>query len=291
MRYRYMLLSGLLVAALALTLAGCGGSSDSSSGTLRVGITDAAVEGVASVVLAISEVRVVPAGDESNTTGALPRIVTFGTPHIVDVMQLQYQQQLLGEASIPAGAYSQVRLVLAANVAGQEPANYVTYTSNPTQRVALRTPSGQTSGLKLVGQFTVAAGQINTIVLDFNPSRAIVQAGENLNLKPTGIRIMQLEQVLATFGGLTGTVSPAEARTTARVAIVPQGQTQAIASGTVDPETGQFRALLPHGTYYVRIGAQGYQEYNGSLLVPSQLFTVSIGEDTAAGEFQLTANN
>lgn len=293
MKYRYALWSTLLLAGLALTLAGCGGGggSDANSGTLKVALTDKAVEGLQSVVLAISEIRVTPVGGENDGTTSLPRIVTFSSPHVVDVMQLQFQQQLLGEAAVPVGEYSQVRLVLAANVAGQEPLNYVTYTADPTQKVELKTPSGQESGLKVLGRFTVQVGQINVIVLDFNPTRAIVEAGPNTILKPTGIRITQTAQLLASFGGLSGMVSPAVTRSTALVSIVPQGQTQAIAMGTVDPETGEFRALLPQGIYFVRITALGAQAYNGALLLPPQLYTVTEGQDTAAGELQLTVYN
>ncbi|MHB8997107.1 MAG: DUF4382 domain-containing protein [Armatimonadota bacterium] len=290
--YRHTLLGMLLLAGLALTIAGCGGGNDDpQTGTLKVGITDQAIQGVESVVLAISEVRVVGVGNENGGTSSLPRIVTFNPARVIDVMDLQFEQQLLGEAVIPAGDYSQVRLVLAPNVSGQEPVNYVTYAVNPTQRVALHTPSGQESGLKVVGRFNVQAGEINTIVLDFDPSRAIVEAGPNLNLKPTGIRIMQLADVLSTFGALTGMVSPAGSRSTAFVSIIPQGQTQPIAKGTVNPETGEFRALLPQGTYYVRIEALGYDGYNGSLLLVPEFFTVIVGQDKAAGEFQLDASN
>ena len=290
--YRHTLLGMLLLAGLALTIAGCGGGNDNEGmGTLKVGITDQAVQGVESVVLAISEVRVVQAGNESGQTAGLARIVTFSPARVVDVMDLQFEQQLLGEAVVPAGDYSQVRLVLAPNVSGEEPVNYVTYADAPTQRVALRTPSGQESGLKVVGRFDVQAGEINTIVLDFDPSRAIVEAGPNLNLKPTGIRIMQLADVLSTFGALTGMVSPAGSRSTAFVSIIPQGQTQPIAKGTVNPETGEFRALLPQGNYYARIEALGYHSYNGSLLPVPAFFSVIIGHDTAAGEFQLSASN
>jgi hypothetical protein len=292
MKNRYILWSTLVVAGLALALTGCGsGSSDNTNmGTLRVGITDQGLEELHSVILAIREIRVVQAGNENQSTPGLPRIVTFATPRVVDIMQLQYQQLLLGEAVIPSGNYSQVRLVLAPNVAGQDPVNYVTYTADPTQKVALQTPSGQQSGLKVLGQFVVEAGQINTIVLDFVPTRAIVQAGAALNLKPTGIRITQTAAILQTFGALTGTVSPESTYSTAVVSLIPEGQRQPIAKGTVNPDTGEFRALLPQGTYYLRIEALGYQAYNGSMILPPQTFTVNMAQDTAIGVFTLTAN-
>jgi hypothetical protein len=292
MRYRYTLLAMLLLAGLALTIAGCGSKKESpQSGTLKVALTDSPVEGVQSVVLAISEVRAVGVDDEASATADLPCIVTFNPARVVDVMSLQFKQMLLGKALIPAGDYSQVRLVLAANSPGQKPVNYVTYTAAPTERVALQLPSDQTAGLKVRGRFGVQAGLVNTIVLDFDPSRSIVKAGENPNLTPTGIRIMQLEQMLATFGALTGKVSPAGSRSTAFVSLIPQDLALSIASGAVNPETGEFRALVPPGTYYVRIEALGSNSYNGSQLVTPRVFPVKVGQDTAAGEFQLCASN
>jgi len=292
MTYRYTLLAMLLLAGLALMIAGCGTRKESpQSGTLKVALTARPVKGVASVVLALSEIRIVGVGDEADATADPPNTVSFNPPRAVDVMSLQFRQLLLGKALLQAGDYSQVRLVLAPNVPGQKPVNYVTYTAAPTQRVALQTPSGQTAGLKVLGRFGVQAGVVNTIVLDFDPSQSIVKAGGNHRLEPMGIRIMQLEQILATFGALTGKVSPARSRRTAFVSLVPQDLARSIASGTVNPETGEFRALVPPGTYYVRIEAFGSNAYNGSELVTPRVFVVKVDQDTPAGEFKLSASN
>ncbi|MHB8995516.1 MAG: DUF4382 domain-containing protein [Armatimonadota bacterium] len=292
MKYGYRLLAVWLLAGLSLTIAGCGGKKEGpKSGTLEVALTVRPAEGVQSIVLALSEVRIVGVGDESGATSDPPGIVTFNPPRVVDVMSLQFKQLLLGKALVPPGDYSQVRLVLAANIPGQDPVNYVTYTAAPTERVALQSPSGQTAGLKVLGRFGVQAGMVNTIVLDFDPSRSIVKAGENHSLKPTGIRIMQLEQMLATFGALTGKVSPARSRRTAFVSLVPQDLARSLASGTANPETGEFRAVVPPGTYYVRVEALGSNTYDGSELVTPRVFVVKADQDTAAGEFKLSASN
>ncbi len=87
------------------------------AGKVQVGLTDLPGN-VSSLVVTIREIRVVPAGQEDEETDAgLPLIATFADPQPIDIMQLQYQQQLLGENQVPAGAYSQVRLVLEPNPA------------------------------------------------------------------------------------------------------------------------------------------------------------------------------
>ena len=103
------------------------------------------------------------------------------------------------------------------------------------------------------GKLEKVEGVVNVIALDFDPSRAIVQAGGtgNYNLKPTGIRIVQLDRVLATYGSLSGSVLPAAAQDDAIVSVIPEGQTAPVAAGSVNPEDGSFRAMVPAGTYTV----------------------------------------
>ena len=274
----------------AMVLAGCGGgSSGSSTGTLRVGLTDNP-HNFNRVVLTIQEVRAVQTGQGNASTAGLPVIKTFSPPSTVDVLTLHFAQAVLGEALVPAGSYEQVRLVLAANVAGQDPVNFVTLNTDPNTKIALDTPSGQESGLKIVGQFSVTAGVINAILLDFNPDKAIVSAGSSgrFLLKPTGVRIVQTSTTLSAFGSLSGTVLPSTAWSTAVVSVVPQGSGTAIASGSVNPDDGTFRALVPAGTYKIRVTASGFVTFDSSLTNLPQFFTVSTGQETAVGTIALS---
>src|SRR6185369_10103250 len=147
-----------LLAALAFTqLPGCGGGSGSTAvngaattGTLKVGLTDKQSDTFATVIVAIKEVRVVPAGLEeaADDDSRLPVIVSFGTPHTVDILTLRFQQDILGSIQLPAGVYNQVRLILAPNPPGQgQPVNYLTTKAAPTVKIPLTTPSAQQSGL------------------------------------------------------------------------------------------------------------------------------------------------
>jgi hypothetical protein len=279
----------VVVAALGLVGCGGGGGGGGSVGTLQVAMTDSPGT-YAKVVVTIQEIRAVPAGEGSADTGpGLPLIATLTPPVAVDVLSLQFAQQVLGSALVPAGSYEQIRLVLAPNVAGSDPVNYVTLPSDPTTKIPLTTPSGQESGLKIVGNFTVEAGKINAIVLDFNPDKAIVVTGGGKHLlKPTGIRVVQVPGGLTTFGSISGNVMPDTAWPSAVVSVIPQGSTTAVAAGSVSPDDGTFVAFVPAGTYYLVVTATGFATYDSSALGTPVFYTVAVGADTPAGTITLT---
>ncbi len=304
----FFLASSLLI----LQLPGCGGgggvnsvvvSSGATTGTLQVGITDSpAFPELLSVHLTIDKVVAVPAGKEglADNDPGLPVIVTFPAGQPVDILDLHFVPQILGSTAIPAGSYSQIRLILAPN----QPtlSNYVILASDPNQRIPLTTPSAQQTGLKVVGTFTVTSGAFNTIVLDFNPNDAIVIAGKSgkIILKPTGIRISQVFNSLNNAGGVSGTIrSPLfEPWSSAVVSVFPRGPANnAVTSGVVFsnfsspsvwktpfaallPPTGS--AVMPSASYKVFV--QAYRDTR--LLTPafdlysSPAFAVTTGVDT-----------
>jgi len=270
---------------LTVGVVGCGGGSggEGTTGTLRVAITDQASEYL-EVHIAISEIRVVPGGPESPAQAGLPLIEAFDPPRDVDIMQLHFQHEYLGTEVVPAGQYNQVRLVLAPNEAGQDPVNYLILASDPDTKVPLRTPSGQQSGLKILGQFEVAEAQSQTIVLDFDPNAAIVEAGNsgNYNLKPTGIRISEILDFPPGYGALLGVVDPADAWDDALVEAIPVGETDPVASGAVSPDDGSFRLFVEPGDYNLRVTATDYDE---GTLGP---FTAQTATDTDVGTLALT---
>lgn len=283
----------VLLAAVAFAqLSGCSGSSGGTvkSGTLQVGLTDKQSDDFQQVVVAIREVRLVPAGMENagDNDARLPVVVSYSTPHIVDILTLRFQQEILGTVTIPAGSYSQVRLILEPNPSGQgrDPVNYLTLKTAPTVKIPLTTPSAQQSGLKVLGQFEVREGVINAILLDFDPNTAIVARGNgDYNLKPTGIRIVQSSSPLSSFGSLSGTVvSTFRDWSSATVTVVPQNGVNPIAGSTIFSNfsgsrwEGTFSAFVPSGIYRVHVQAGGFAPYS------SPLKNVINGSDTALGD-------
>ncbi len=294
---KYLGLAGVfLLAALTMgQMFGCGGGNGESAptGTLQVGLTDDQSDLFQNVVVTIKEVRVVPAGldNAADNDPRLPVIKTFSTPYTVDILSLKFLQQILGTAVIPAGSYNQVRLILEPNPPGNgtDPVNYLVLKSAPSTKIPLTTPSGQQSGLKILGKFEVKPNVINAILIDFDPNTAIVDRGNgDYNLKPTGIRIVQLAGQLSSFGSLSGTVvTTFKDFSSATVSVVPQGSSTAIAAGTVFSNfssnrwEGPFTSFVPGGSYRVHVQAKGFALYS----TPVQ--TVTAGSNTPVGNLSL----
>ena len=151
--FKSMIIAICAITAALAHLAGCsGGGGTDSKGTLKLSIIDKPSDNYAKVFIAIREIRVVPTGQENaaDNDPSLPVLARFTTPKVIDVLQLQFIQEPLGEIILPVGSYSQIRLILEPNPNGQqEPVNYLTLVTDPTTKIPLDTPSGQQSGLKV----------------------------------------------------------------------------------------------------------------------------------------------
>ena len=291
-------LLGIVLLVVALLPAGCGGGGGGSSkGTLQVALTDNANPEFSKVVVAVEEIRVVPPGAaQDSTTGKLPVVASFDKPLSINVLDLKYQQQLLGKNLVPAGDYHQLRLVVSPNTDPTNPANYVVLASDPTEtRIPLTLPSGQESGLKLVGHFSVTEGQSTAVVLDFDPGKAVVEAGGsgNWNFKPTGIRVVRVKDTQDTYGSLSGLVAQEstdangqQVQTPVAGALVSVTDQEgiAVASTLVNPDDGSFRVFLPSGSYQIHVTANDFDTFDSPADSP---YPVEVGQDTDAGTIDL----
>lgn len=310
--FKYLIFS--CVAIGLATLAACGGGSSGSgdeTGVVQLALTDAFDHNFSEVVISIKEVRAVSAGEEGAAEGGLPLIVTYNPAKVVNVLDLAYQQEFLGETLLAVGEYNQLRLVLESNSDPENPANYLVMADDADgTKIPLETPSGQESGLKVVGKFEVKAGEITAVVIDFDPSRAVVEAGQSGRwlLKPTGIRITQADEIYASYGAIIGTVveaavaveedpvveeDPAAATLAAGdlipdavVYALPVNSDTAIAAGAVNSEDGSFRLMLPAGDYTLRVTAEGFEDYFAPA-DESGSYEVVTRQDTDAGELAL----
>jgi len=149
-------LRSMLAAALTMVAAGCG-STSGGTGTLAIELVDAPSPDVKGIVVTIDSVTV-----HSEQAGWVT--VAHG-PITVDLLTLQNVGMQLGEVSLPAGTVTQIRLILA------DGPQYVVLADGSHDD--LKTPSGQESGLKLSGQFTVSACNKHTITLDFDGKNSI----------------------------------------------------------------------------------------------------------------------
>lgn len=286
----------VLTAAFAY-LAGCSGG-DADKGTLKVSITDKQSDDFEKLVIAIREVRVVPAGRENaaDDDPNLPLLARFTTPKVVDVMQLRFIQEALGEIVLPAGSYSQIRLILEPNPSGnQDPVNYLTLKTAPADKVALTTPSGQQSGLKILGPVEVKPGVINAVMIDFDPNTAVVSRGSSggYNLKPTGIRLVQTSD-MTQFGSIIGNVTATfKDFSSATVSIKRRGSANdvdPIAAGRIFSNytsgswQAPFSAFVPPTTqpvtYKAFIAANGFQLYSSPSVTVVQGQATDLGTTT-----------
>ncbi|MBF8963264.1 DUF4382 domain-containing protein [Pontibacter sp. FD36] len=104
---------------------------------------------------------------------------------------------LLASANLPAGTISQIRLVLGEN-------NSVKLKNGTV--VDLKTPSGQTSGVKLQLNADLREDVTYVVLLDFDAAKSVVARGNGqYNLKPV---IRTVTQAIA--GAIQGRVTPAE---------------------------------------------------------------------------------
>lgn len=210
-------LGQLSIAALtASALVACGGSSDdttdSQTATFNLGISDAPIDNAAEVVVCFNSIELtgqgqpvqyevgvdleVPAGNDlcrDNNGDVIANTVG------IDLLQFtgSEQTQFLQDATIDAGTYSQLRLVI-----GEGSYARVDLENNGTQTdIPVRVPSNE---LKLDGFTADAGGNLNfTAEFDLRQGMTNPIGQEGFILKPRGVRLVDN----STVGHLQGSVS------------------------------------------------------------------------------------
>ena len=248
------LLAAGAVAAMSLSACGGGGGGGSAStpapattsGTVRVALTDAPACGFDAVNVTVTKVRVNASAGAGDTDAGWTDI-TLNPARKINLLNLTNGVlDTLGQTSLPAGHYSQVRLVLDANTGGGL-ANSVVPTGGTEQ--ALMSPSASQSGLKLTHEFDVAAGQTADLVLDFDACKSVVTQGQgHYLLKP----VIKVVPNIAT--GITGVIAPAQLG--GHVTVSAQQRGIIVASTTPNATTGEFALThLAAGDYDVVVTA------------------------------------
>lgn len=240
-----------VAAAVALVACGGGGSDNSGPGTMRLSLTDAPACGYDNVWVTVERVRVHQSSGAAETDSGWHEVV-LAAPKRVDLLTLTNGTlEPLGETQLPAGTYTQMRLVLSPNSAANPLANAIKPTGGNTTE--LTTPSGAQSGLKMNVNLTINPDTVADFAIDFEACKSFVKAGNSGKylLKPV------LSVIPIISSKIEGYVDPA----------LPAGSTTVSAQvdglplrATVpDAVTGKFTlAWLTTGSYDVVITAPGY---------------------------------
>jgi len=244
-------LFALLVFPLAL-LGGCGSSDNgsTSTGTLSLALTDAPACGLESVFVTIDRIQVHQNAEAEPTDSGWSEIVLAPAMR-VDLLTLQNGVLAeLGQTPLPAGHYSQMRLVLVDN---DTPPYANSVIPDGGSEVALTTPSGQQTGLKLNIDIQIEPNQVADFVLDFDACKSVVKRGNSgeYNLKP----VIRVIPVIGDAGQrIVGYVEPGLPETT--VSAQSAGE---VVKATQPDSNGMF-VLYPvtAGTYDVVVTASGH---------------------------------
>jgi hypothetical protein len=232
------LFAGSVIAAVSLTACGGGGGGGgtpspaptpvATAGTLSVSMTDAPACGFDAVNVTVNKVRVNTSASAGDTDAGWTDIALSPAKKINLLNLTNGVLESLGQTTLAAGHYSQMRLVLDANT-GTGMANSVTPTGGV--ETSLSTPSAVQSGIKLVNGFDVAAGQTTSVVLDFDACKSVVTQGKGrYALKP----VVKVVPSTAANTGITGYV--AKSLLAAHVSV----NAPVAGSGTVAPTMAPF---------------------------------------------------
>lgn len=242
----------LMTSLFAALVAGCGGGGSEggsgATGTLGVSLTDAPACGFDAVNVTVVKVRVHQSSSASDTDAGWADI-TLNPARKINLLNLSNGVlDKLGETPLPAGHYTQLRLVLDPNTTAGL-ANSVVPTGGV--ETALVTPSAVQSGIKLVNEFDVASGQRVDLVLDFDACKSIVKRGNGTYaLKPV------IKFVPFLLNGIDGFVD--SALLSSNVTVTAQQNGVIVQSTTPNTTTGEFfLARLATGNYDVVLTANG----------------------------------
>ena len=158
--------------ALALLAGLACDSTAPQLGRLNVYLSDAPLADVASATVTISKVYLIGGSEESGN-----RYTITETPQDYDLLTLQDGvTALLGTASIPAGDYTQLRLVVDDATITLAPG--ITFSDGSSSHT-LKVPSGTQSGIKvqLGGPLHIEPGVTN-LVIDFDVAENFVLLGQ-----------------------------------------------------------------------------------------------------------------
>ena len=232
MKTTHLILSFAIVSSCCLYSCSKNAKTESTSSRLQVALTDGPDPSVKEVWVEINQIEILM----DDTTH--PLILNGSHPGLYNLLDLTNgKDTLLADATIPAGKISQIRLILGEN-------NFlITQTG---EKIALKTPSAQQSGLKVQVHQEIAGGILYRLTLDFDVARSIVFAGNSgqVLLKP----VLRILSFVPSGGNIKGVVAPDSVLT---FVYAIQGL-DTVASTSTNVTNGNFLIKdIPAGNYTV----------------------------------------
>ena len=150
-----------------------------------------------SVIICVERVEVHKSGNDS-TSGWF--VINDSTRYFDLLLLTNGASEVLGDSTLSAGQYTQIRLIIGDG----------SYVVDQGVKHDLEIPGGSQTGIKLIHQFTIEAGKLYELILDFNVEKSIIIMGNGTyKLKPT-IRVMPM----VISGSIAGQVLPLDAQPT-----------------------------------------------------------------------------
>ncbi len=199
--------------------------------------------------------------EEDDESLASPWITIFDGEKAFNLLDLRNgRTDLLTDAVVPAGTYTQMRLIVTTGS--------ITLTDGRT--FDLHVPSGAQTGIKLHFVFTVEEGEEQPLLLDVDLSRTfrpIPGSGlhrpediREFKFQPAlGMRLINLRQAGSISGTVTNAIAPLGG---AAVTALRDGQE--ITTTSTESDGTYMLVGLPSGTYTVAFAMEGYLEQEAS---------------------------
>jgi hypothetical protein len=189
MKYASMLLAASLVAATAA----CSDSPSSpslSGGNFNLRMRDTPFTDAKAVLVTFSSVR----AHRSDSDWTEVPFVNAATARTCDLKKLETSEDALGTAALPAGHYTQVRLVVQSATlffentsAGSACASSIAPPGGKS--AALEIPSGE---VKLNREFDITSSSSMTMLLDFDGDKSIHQTGSGRYMMSPVITVLSV---------------------------------------------------------------------------------------------------
>jgi hypothetical protein len=284
---------------------GGGGSDSGGTGTLSVSLTDSAGSYKA-VYITIESVEVHTGGNDNDNKNWLTIPMDKDTINLCELTNGVFEK--LGSLRLATGNYTQLRLHLNDTPEDNELnilselhpfANYAIL--EDLSQNGLKIPSGFQSGVKIVKGFTISENETTEIILDFDASKSVVEAGKSGKwiLKPT-IKVGELKEYSIINGRVTNNANADQGIPNAYVsaqifdADAQDDKDKVVTqAGTITDSEGYYSIFVKPGTYNLVAYADGkefaferIETVAGQILENSDITDFQLTDATAIGTIE-----